>query len=47
MNDAYFEDDFEDISFMDLNPYGLAKLNEVLKSDEKTYYFSLTNGLLD
>lgn len=33
-----------DLSFGDLNPAGLANLNELISAESNTYYFSITNG---
>jgi hypothetical protein len=41
------EDNNNDVAFSDLNPYGLMKLNEKLKTDSNTYYFSITSGFKD
>jgi hypothetical protein len=34
----------KDLSFVDLNPGGLAKLNELIRAESCTYYFSISNG---
>lgn len=44
LSTAHFEDDFGDVAFADLNPYGLMKLNDTLITEKGTYYFSITNG---
>jgi hypothetical protein len=47
LKNSYFPDDFDDVAFSDLNPYGLMKLNDKLTTNDKTYYFSITNGFAD
>jgi hypothetical protein len=42
--DSHFQEDFTDVAFADLNPYGLMMQNDLLKTNEGTYYISITNG---
>ena len=39
-----FSVESKDLSFVDLNPAGLIRLNSALKICPKTYYLSITNG---
>jgi hypothetical protein len=43
MNDQ-FSLESKDLSFNDLNPVGLIKLNSVVGCEPSTYYFSITAG---
>ena len=43
MNDN-FTIETKDLSFNDLNPAGLMKLNSIVGCEKSTYYFSITTG---
>eukprot|EP00347_Sterkiella_histriomuscorum_P016179 403354185 len=42
-----FQVESKDLSFVDLNPQGLIRLNQFLKTNQNTYYFGITNGFQD